>query len=431
MYPLPRGDPSGSLLFPAINPGPRRYAAPTMSVAQRPRNHTEDTPQTTVELSIVMPCLNEVETVATCIRKAQQAIAKRGIAAEIIVADNGSTDGSKMVAQELGARVVEVTRRGYGSALIGGIEAARGSLVIMGDADDSYDFAAIGSLVDKLREGYDLVMGNRFEGGIQVGAMVWSHRWVGNPVLTFISRVFFHTPVGDMHCGLRGFRKDAYERLRLRATGMEFASEMVIKASLQGQRIAEIPVTLSPDGRSRAPHLRTWRDGWRHMRFMLLFSPRWLFLYPGIALFAAGLIAGLLLETGPKTIGPFGFDIHTLLLAGFGCLIGYQLIVFAVFTKVFAMRMGFHPPNPTYAAMFRYVQLETGLVLGVLMFLVGVVGTIVAVLSWGAVGFGALDPRLTMREIIPAAVLLTLGVQTIFASFFLSILGIDSETDPV
>jgi len=303
--------------------------------------------------------------------------------------------------------------------------------VIMGDADDSYDFTAIGPLVDKLREGFDLVMGNRFDGGIEAGAMVWSHRWIGNPVLTYISRVFFHTPVSDMHCGLRGFRKDAYERLRLRATGMEFASEMVIKASLRGMKIAEIPVTLSPDGRSRPPHLRTWRDGWRHLRFMLLFSPRWLFLYPGMALFAVGLLTGLWLETGPKRIGPFGFDIHTLLLAGFCCLIGYQLIVFAVFTKVFAMRMGFHPPNPSYAAMFRYVQLETGLVLGVLMFLFGVVGTIVAVLSWGAVGFGALDPRLTMREIIPAAVLLTLGVQTIFASFFLSILGIDSETESV
>jgi len=248
--------------------------------------------------------------------------------------------------------------------------------------------------------------------------------------LTFISRMFFRTPVGDMHCGLRGFRKDAYEKLRLRATGMEFASEMVIKASLRRMKIAEVPVTLSPDGRSRPPHLRTWRDGWRHLRFMLLFSPRWLFLYPGIALFTAGLLAGAALEIGPVKVGPFGFDIHTLLLAGFCCLIGYQLIVFAVFTKVFAMRMGFHPPNPTYASMFRYVRLETGLVVGALMFLLGVAGTVVAILSWGAAGFGALDPRLTMREIIPASVLLTLGVQTIFASFFLSILGIDSETEP-
>ena len=396
-----------------------------MSVAQRPRQEAPDTASTAIELSIVMPCLNEVETLAACIRKSHQAIKTLGVAAEIIVADNGSTDGSQAAAHDLGARVVDVARKGYGSALMGGIAAARGRFVIMGDADDSYDFTAIGPLLDKLREGCDLVMGNRFAGGIQEGAMVWSHRWVGNPALTFVSRVFFHTPVGDMHCGLRGFRKDAFERLRLRATGMEFASEMVIKASLQGLRISEVPVTLSPDGRSRPPHLRTWRDGWRHLRFMLLFSPRWLFLYPGIALFAAGLLAGAALETGPKQIGAVQFDIHTLLLAGFSCLIGYQLVVFAVFTKVFAMEQGFHPPNPSYRSMFRYVNLETGLAAGGLMLLVGIAGIVVAVISWQSAGFGSLDPRLTMREVIPAAVLLTLGVQTILASFFLSILGID------
>ena len=376
-----------------------------------------------------MPCLNEAETLATCIRKAKSAIEKNDLAAEIIVADNGSTDGSRVIAKELGARVVDVARKGYGSALLGGIAAAQGVYVIMGDADDSYDFTAIGPLADKLREGYDLVMGNRFAGGIESGAMVWSHRWVGNPALTRISRLFFNTPVGDMHCGLRGFRKDAIDRLRLRATGMEFASEMVIKASLRRMKIAEVPVTLRPDGRSRPPHLRTWRDGWRHLRFMLLFSPRWLFLYPGLALFGAGAVVGALLETGPKQIGPATFDIHTLLLAGFSCLIGYQLVVFAVFTKVFAMQRGFHPPNPGYDSMFRYVKLETGLAVGALMVVVGIAGTIVAVVSWGAVGFGALDPRLTMREIIPAAVVLTLGVQTIFASFFLSILGMDEPAD--
>ncbi len=298
----------------------------------------------------------------------------------------------------------------------------------MGDAHDSYDFGDIGPFVERLRAGDELVVGNRFAGGIEPGAMPWSHRWLGNPVLTRIGKVFFHSPVGDFHCGLRAFRKDAFEKLQLRATGMEFASEMVIKASLKGMRISEVPVTLHPDGRSRPPHLRTWRDGWRHLRFMLLFSPRWLFLYPGIGLFGVSLLVGAALEAGPVRIGPLGLDIHTLLLAGFGCLIGYQLIVFAVFTKVFAMRVGFHPPNPGYSAMFRYVQLETGLLLGALMVLVGIGGTVVAVLSWQSVGFGALDPRITMREIIPAAVLLTLGVQTIFASFFLSILGIDSES---
>jgi glycosyltransferase involved in cell wall biosynthesis len=400
-----------------------------MKVARRRAEPGQGSPAT-VEVSIVMPCLNEIETLAVCIARAREAIEKGGYAAEIIVADNGSSDGSQLVARELGVRVVDVSRKGYGSALIGGIDAAQGRFVVMGDADASYDFGAIAPLIAKLREGYDLVVGNRFLGGIEPGAMPWSHRWVGNPGLTRISRIFFHAPVGDTHCGLRAFTKDAYKRMRLRSSGMEFASEMVIKASLKGMRITEVPVTLHPDGRSRPPHLRTWRDGWRHLRFMLLFSPRWLFLYPGIALFGLSFLVGAALETGPKTLGALGFDIHTLLLAGFGALIGYQLIVFAVFTKVFAMREGFHPPNPNYSKMFRYVKLETGLALGALMFVLGVAGTILAVLSWHAAGFGALDPKLTMREIIPAAVLLTLGVQTIFASFFLSILGIDSETDP-
>ena len=402
-----------------------------MSVAQRSRPHRQAAPPTAIEVSIVMPCLNEVETLATCIRKAQEAIARHQLSAEIIIADNGSTDGSQAVAHGLGARVVDIKRKGYGSALIGGIDAAHGELVIMGDADDSYDFRSIGPLVEKLREGYDLVIGNRFAGGIEAGAMVWSHRWVGNPALTFISRVFFQTPVGDMHCGLRGFRKDAYQRLRLRATGMEFASEMVIKASMRRMKIAEVPVTLSPDGRSRPPHLRTWRDGWRHLRFMLLFSPRWLFLYPGLTLFTVGLLVGAILETGPKFIGPVRFDIHTLLFAGFACLIGFQLVVFAVFTKVFAMQQGFHPPNATYSAWFRRITLETGLVAGGLILLAGVLGVALAVLSWGVRGFGALDPSLTMRVVIPAAVLLTLGAQTIFASYFLSILGIDNEADQI
>jgi glycosyltransferase involved in cell wall biosynthesis len=401
-----------------------------MSVAQRPRKHTAHSSETAIEVSVVMPCLNEAETLATCIRKAQSAIESGALKAEIVVADNGSTDGSPLIAKELGARVVEVAGKGYGSALLGGIAAARGKFVVMGDADDSYDFTAIAPLVEKLREGYDLVMGNRFTGGIRSGAMTWSHRWVGNPALTRLSHLFFRTPVGDMHCGLRAFRKDAIDSLRLRATGMEFASEMVIKASLRRMKIAEVPVTLSPDGRSRPPHLRTWRDGWRHLRFMLLFSPRWLFLYPGVALLGGGVVVGALLETGPKRIGSVTFDIHTLLLAGFACLIGFQLVVFAVFTKVFAMERGFHPPSARYYAMFDYVKLETGLAVGGLMIAAGLVGTIIAVLSWGAVGFGNLDPRLTMREIIPAAVLLTLGVQTVFASFFLSILGMERGDAP-
>lgn len=398
-----------------------------MSVAQRPRKHLSRVAGTKVEVSIVMPCLDEAETLASCIRKAQSAIERDHLEAEIVVADNGSTDGSQLIAREMGARVVDVRRKGYGSALLGGIAAAHGKFVVMGDADDSYDFTAIAPLVEKLREGCDIVMGNRFAGGIREGAMTWSHRWVGNPLLTRLSRLFFRTPVGDMHCGLRAFRKDAVDSLHLRATGMEFASEMVIKASLRRMKIAEVPVTLSPDGRSRAPHLRTWRDGWRHLRFMLLFSPRWLFLYPGLALLGGGFVVGAMLETGAKHIGSVNFDIHTLLLAGFACLIGFQLVVFAVFTKVFAMERGFHPPSASYYAMFEYVKLETGLVVGGLMFAAGLAGIVASVLSWGSTGFGNLDPRLTMREVIPAAVLLTLGVQTVFASFFLSILGMEKD----
>jgi glycosyltransferase involved in cell wall biosynthesis len=374
-----------------------------------------------------MPCLNEAETLAACIQKAQSAIEKDGLSAEIIVADNGSTDGSQAIAKELGARLVPVERKGYGSALIGGIQAARGEFVIMGDADDSYDFTAIAPLIARLRDGCDLVVGNRFLGGIEPGAMPWSHRWIGNPVLTFISRVFFHTPVGDAHCGLRGFRKDAFERMKLRATGMEFASEMVIKASLKGMKIAEVPVSLRPDGRSRPPHLRTWRDGWRHLRFMLLFSPRWLFLYPGLALFAVGVVLSALLLAGPLHVAGVRLDVHTLLVAGFLALIGYQLVLFAVFTKIFAVRTGFHPPHPLLEAVFRYVTLEVGLATGSLMVLTGFVGLVLAVASWGSVGFGNLDPSLTMREVIPAVVLLALGTQTVFASFFISILSIDRD----
>ena len=397
-----------------------------MSVAQREPKQTASTP-TAVEVSIVMPCLNEAETLAKCIRHAQSAIAKGGFAAEIIVADNGSADGSQQIGRDLGATVVDVPRKGYGSALIGGIDAAKGRFVVIGDADDSYDFEAIGPLIDKLREGYDLVVGNRFMGGIEPGAMPWSHRWVGNPVLTFISRVFFHAPVGDTHCGLRAFKKDAYEKMRLRATGMEFASEMVIKASLKGMRITEVAVVLRPDGRSRAPHLRTWRDGWRHLRFMLLFSPRWLFLYPGLALFVVGVVLSALLLPGPLHIAGVRLDIHTLLVAGFLALIGYQLVLFAVFTKIFAVRMGFHPPHPVLEGLFKYITLEVGLLAGALMVLAGIVGLVLAVASWQSVGFGNLDPSLTMREVIPAVLLLAIGTQTVFASFFISILSIDVE----
>ncbi|HXL77522.1 MAG TPA: glycosyltransferase family 2 protein [Candidatus Eisenbacteria bacterium] len=395
-----------------------------MKVARRPASPVQNAP-VAVEVSIVMPCLNEVETLAACIAEAREAISKGGYTAEIIVADNGSTDGSQLVARELGAKVVDVQRKGYGSALIGGIDAAQGRLVVIGDADASYDFAAIAPLIAKLRDGYDLVVGNRFLGGIEPGAMPWSHRWLGNPVLSSINKMFFHAPVGDTHCGLRAFSKGAYDNMRLRATGMEFASEMVIKASLKGMRITEVPVVLRPDGRSRPPHLRTWRDGWRHLRFMLLFSPRWLFLYPGLALLVVGLGLSALLVAGPLRVGAVRLDIHTMLVAGFLALLGYQLVLFAVFTKMFAIREGFHPPHPALQTLLRYITLEVGLLAGALMALGGLVALVLAVTSWQSVGFGNLNPSTTMREVIPAVVLLSLGTQTIFASFFISILSID------
>jgi glycosyltransferase involved in cell wall biosynthesis len=376
------------------------------------------------ELSILMPCLNEAETLATCIRKAQSAMTRNAIHGEVVIADNGSTDGSQEIARSLGARVVDVAEKGYGNALRGGIAASRGRFIIMGDSDDSYDFSTIEPFIEKLRAGFDLVMGNRFAGGISPGAMPWKHRWIGNPVLTTIGRLFFHAPAGDFHCGLRGFSRDAYQRMGLRTIGMEFASEMVIKASLERMRVTEVPIILHKDGRSRPPHLRSWRDGWRHLRFMLLFSPRWLFLYPGALLLMVGLALGGMLTLGPLTVGHAVLDIHTLLLCGFVALLGQQLVIFAVFTKIFAITEGFHPPNTALRSFLRFSTLEAGLVFGVLLSLIGVVLLIAATWSWRAASFGALDPRHTMRQVIPAVVLMALGMQTIFGSFFLSILGL-------
>jgi glycosyltransferase involved in cell wall biosynthesis len=380
-----------------------------------------------IEVSIVMPCLNEAATLASCIRKAQEAIARDGLAAEIIVADNGSTDASPTIAKALGARLVIAEQRGYGAALQAGIAAARGRYIVMGDADDSYDFSVIGPFIEKLRQGSDLVMGNRFRGGIDKGAMRWTHRFIGNPVLTAIGRFFFGIRIGDFHCGLRAFRKDAYERMGLRTTGMEFASEMVIKAGLKHLRIEEVPTVLHKDGRNGPPHLRTWRDGWRHLRFMLLFSPRWLFLLPGLVLLIGGGVASGVLVLAPVQLGPFGLDIGTLLVAGFLCLIGYQVVLFGVFTKIFAVREGFHPPHATLQRLYQRITLEVGLIAGGAMTLAGLVMLVIATLHWRAMGFAGLDPRVEMRELIPSVVLMALGVQTVFASFFLSILGIESR----
>jgi glycosyltransferase involved in cell wall biosynthesis len=377
-----------------------------------------------VELSVVMPCLNEAETLEVCIRKAQQAMREANIAGEVIVADNGSADGSIEIAERLGARVAHVKARGYGNALMGGIAAARGKFIVMGDADDSYDFGHIPRFLEQLREGADLVMGNRFRGGIQKDAMPPLHRYFGNPALTRLGRLFFRSPVGDFYCGLRGFRKDAYERMGLRTTGMEFATEMIVKATLLRLQIAEVPTTLSPDGRSRPPHLRTWRDGWRTLRFFLLYSPRWLFLYPGLALMLVGTLLGLWLLPAPRTVGNVTFDVHTMVYAAAFVLLGFQAVSFAVFTKIFAISEGLLPPDPTLDKLFRYINLEVGLVLGALLVAAGLGISLYSVGDWGARHFGALNYSHTMRLVIPAALLLILGAQTVFASFFVSVLGL-------
>jgi glycosyltransferase involved in cell wall biosynthesis len=377
-----------------------------------------------IELSIVMPCLNEAETLATCIEKARLALRDNGVNGEIIIADNGSTDDSIDIAKRLGARVVPVSQKGYGCALASGIAAARGEYVIMGDADDSYDFANLGPFISSLRAGNDLVMGNRFDGGIKPGAMPPLHRYLGNPVLTTIGRLFFHSPCRDFHCGLRGFRKSSITKLDLRTTGMEFASEMVVKATLQRMKIAEVPTTLSPDGRSRPPHLRSWRDGWRHLRFLLLYSPRWLFLYPGLLLMIAGCLVGGILLRGPLVLGGVIFDVHTLLYAALAIIVGFQAIVFAVFTKVFAISEGLLPDDPRLDRAMNYITLETGLIVGFLLFAGGLAASIYAVAYWDSRSFGPLNPVETLRVVIPAVTAITLGCQILLSSFFLSILGL-------
>lgn len=382
------------------------------------------------EISVVLPCLNERETVATCVRKAVTTLRENGIAGEVIVADNGSTDGSIELALAEGARIVRVSENGYGSALRGGIAAARGEYVLMADADDSYDFSHIPRFLDELHGGSDLVMGNRFRGGIAQGAMPFLHRYLGNPVLTAVGKLLFKSPCSDFHCGIRAFRKDAYERMDLRSTGMEFASEMVVKAALFHMKVSEVPTTLSPDGRSHAPHLRTWRDGWRHLRFLLMYSPRWLFLLPGILLMLIGTAVSAWLLPGPRRVGDVTLDVHTLLYALMAILLGFQFIAFAVFTKVFAITEGLLPEDPRLNTAFRYVTLETGLAVGGLLAALGLAGSVAAVSSWGTHHFGPLDPAHMLRVVMPSAFALTLGVQIICCSFFLSILGLRRKPNP-
>jgi glycosyltransferase involved in cell wall biosynthesis len=378
------------------------------------------------ELTILMPCLNEAETLASCIAKARSFLDRSGIEGEVLVADNGSTDGSQMIAQASGARVVDIAERGYGSALIGGIRAARGRYVIMGDSDDSYDFSNLGLFVEKLRQNYQLVMGNRFQGGIRPGAMPPLHRYFGNPILTMLGRLFFSSSCGDFYCGLRGFERRAILALDLQASGMEFALEMVVKATTGKLRIAEVPTTLSPDGRSRRPHLRSWRDGWRSLRFYLLFSPRWLFLYPGTAMFLSGVLAMIWLLLGPLTIGDISFDIHTLLYGAVAIIIGVQSIQFWIFCKIYGMREGIVPPDPWFTSIIAAVaRLEYWLITGGILLLIGLVLALAAVSSWVAVGFGDLNhPERTMRLVIPSAATIILAFQIVYGAFFVSILGI-------
>jgi glycosyltransferase involved in cell wall biosynthesis len=376
------------------------------------------------ELTILMPCLDEAATIGRCIAKARGFLEGAGIDGEVLIADNGSQDGSRALAEGAGARVIDVAKRGYGAALAGGIAAARGRYIIMGDADDSYDFSHLDGFVARLREGYPLVMGNRFRGGIRQGAMPFLHRYVGNPVLSFVGRLLFRTPVGDFHCGLRGFDREAVRSLQLRTTGMEFASELVVKASLAGWRIAEVPTTLSPDGRGRPPHLRTWRDGWRHLRFLLLFSPRWLFLYPGLALLAAGVGLTSALYLTPLHFLGAGLDIHSMLYASASALLGLQLCLFALFARVSAQNAGLLARRPSLDKLLRALTLERGLLLGLGIAMGGLLWSAAAFWQWRETGFGALDPRVVMRDTIPATTLMVGGMEIMLASFLLSVLSL-------
>jgi glycosyltransferase involved in cell wall biosynthesis len=384
-----------------------------------------------VELSIVMPCLNEAETLARCIEKAKLGIQKSGVRGEILIADNGSTDGSIQIAEKSGARIVQVKEKGYGSALRCGIEAASGKWIIMGDADDSYDFSEITGFVKKFQEGFELVMGCRLPiggGKIFPGAMPWKNRWIGNPILSFIGRLFFKCPAHDFHCGLRGFTKAAFEKMDLKTTGMEFASEMVIKSTFKQLKIAEVPITLHKDGRSRPPHLKPWRDGWRHLRFMLLFSPQWLFLAPGIFLSAIGIIFAAALSLENIKIGGVAFDVGTLVIACMTIIIGFQLVAFAFFTKVFAIAEGLLPDDPKFSRAFKFFNLEKGILTGLAVLLAGIFLSGRAVWIWKQSGFGDLSPEENLRRLIPAATLIVLGIQSIFSSFFMSALGLKTTS---
>lgn len=377
-----------------------------------------------VEVSVVMPCLNEARTLANCIKIAEDSMIKNNIKGEIVVADNGSTDGSVDIAKSLGARVVEVSEKGYGNALNFGIKNSLGRYIIMADSDMSYDFADIPRFLEKLKSGYDLVMGNRFSGGIKEGAMSFSHKYIGNPILSGIGRLFFGNKCKDFHCGIRGFDKTAITKLDLKTTGMEFASEMIVKSMLANLRITEIPVNLYPDGRNRPPHLRSWRDGWRHLRFLLVFSPRWLFLYPGIFTMVVGLIISSWLLIGPQHIGSITLNVDTLLYSSTAIIIGFQAVIFAFLTKVFAINEGILPQDKKIEWILKWLNLETGLIVGSMVLIVGLILAIASIVMWQSHSFGVLDTSESLRLVIPASVMLALGFEIVMFSFFFSILGL-------
>jgi len=411
-------------------PSPRCFA-PARDGPERFHSMTDITTQTAdpdreVELSIVMPCLNEAETLAICIDKARRYLRESGVSGEIVIADNGSTDGSQAIASAHGARVVDISQKGYGSALMGGVVASRGRFIIMGDADDSYDFFALGDFVKELRAGADLVMGNRFAGGIAPGAMPLHHRFLGNPVLSGLGNLFFQSASKDFHCGLRGFRKSSILSLDLKTSGMEFASEMVVKSTLRGLDIVEVPTTLAKDGRSRPPHLRSWRDGWRHLRFLLLYSPRWLFLYPGLALFALGMGLMVALLPGPIVFGGVKFDANTLLYGGVFVTVGTQCVLFSLLTKVFGTNNGLLPFDDRLERFLKVASLERNIIVGGCLIALGAIGSIAAFVSWGEVSFGPLNASHVARLTVPSVTAIAVGIQIVFASFFMSILQIGS-----
>lgn len=380
-----------------------------------------------MQLSVVIPCLNEAHTIATCIRKARKGIEQAGIDGEIIVADNSSTDGSGEIAAHECARVILINHKGYGSALRGGIEAALGDWILIGDGDDSYDFSNISSFIQKLAQGDDLVMGCRMPSGggmITQGAMPWKHRWIGNPVLSYIGRLFFKSPAHDFHCGMRAFKKSAYHLMELRTTGMEFASEMVIKATLKGLKVSEVPIILYRDGRSRPPHLRSWRDGWRHLRFMLLFSPKWLFLIPSIGFILIGIFGLVLLSFDNMIFGKVVLDVGTMAVSSMTLLIGSQLLWLAIFTREFSVSEGLLPPNLRLQKILNAFSLEWGIIFGVLLGILGFALLGCAFLEWRQAGYQGLSYGSNLRRIIPATTLIVLGLQFLFSSFFLSILSL-------